>query len=48
MKEASDKLVEEVEGDRTSKFMFKVARQAVKDRWDVIGSGFNRNEMGKM
>jgi hypothetical protein len=48
VKEASDKLVEEMESDKTSKVMFKAARQAVKDRKDVIGSGFIRNEMGKM
>jgi hypothetical protein len=48
VKEASDKMVKEMESDRTSKVMFKAARQAVKDRKDVIGTGYIRDEMGKM
>jgi hypothetical protein len=48
VKEASDKLVKEMESDRTSKVMFKAARQAAKDKKDMIGSGLIRNEMGKM
>jgi hypothetical protein len=48
VKEVSDNLVEDMESDKTSKLMFKAARQAVKDRKDVIGSGFIRNEMGNL
>jgi hypothetical protein len=48
VKEASDKLVKEMESDRTSKVLFKAARQAAKDGKDVIGTGYIRNEMGKM
>lgn len=48
MKEASDKLMKEMEADVSSKKMFKVARQSVKDRKDVIGNGCVRDKFGKL
>ena len=48
MKEASDKLVKEMEDDKSSKVMFRAARQAVRERKDVVGTGCIRDELGKM
>ena len=45
VKEASDKLVQEMEDDKSSKVMFRAARQAVRERKDVVRTGCIRDEM---
>ena len=47
-KEASEKLMDEMEADNSSKKIFKIARQTVKDGKDVIGNGCVRDEMGTL
>ena len=47
-REATDKLVKEMEEDKSSKVLFKAARQAVSDRKDVVGAGCIRDEVGKV
>ena len=48
MKGASDRLMEEMENDKTSKVMFKVARQSVKDKKDVVGNGCVLDKSGRL
>ena len=47
-KEASEKLMGELEADKSSRKIFKVAKQAVKDGKDVLGNGYVRDEMGTL
>ena len=47
-KEASNKLMKEMEADVRSRKMFKVAKQSVKDRKDVTGNGCVRDRFGKL
>ena len=48
MKEASEKLMKEMEDDKRSKIMFKVAKQSMRDNKDVVGSGCVRDRSGKL
>ena len=48
MKEASEKLMKEVEDDKSSRVMFKVAKQSVKDNKDIVGNGCIRNKFGRL
>ncbi len=48
MKEASNKLMTEMEADVRSRKLFRVAKQSVKDRKDVIGNGCVRDRAGKL
>ena len=48
MKGASDRLMEDMEKDKTSKVMFKVARQAEKDKKDVVGNACVLDKFGKL
>ena len=43
MKNASDKLMKEMEVDVSSKKMFKIAKQSRRDRKDAIGNGCVRD-----
>ena len=46
--EASEKLMGELEADKSSSKIFKVAKQAVKDGTDVLGNGYVRDELGTL
>jgi hypothetical protein len=48
MKEASERLMKEMEDDKSSKIMFKIAKQSVKDNKDVVGNGCVRDRSGKL
>ncbi|KAA3670323.1 uncharacterized protein DEA37_0010186 [Paragonimus westermani] len=48
MKGASEKLMKELENDKSSRVMFKVAKQAVKDKKDIIGNGCVRDKSGRL
>ena len=48
MKEASDSLVASMEVDKSSKVMFKMVKQTVRDSKDVIGSGCVRDRLGNL
>jgi hypothetical protein len=39
MREASERLMKEMENDKSSKIMFKIAKQSMKDNKDVVGNG---------
>ena len=47
-KEASEKLICDLEADKSSSKIFKVAKQAVKDGKDVLGNGYVRDELGTL
>jgi hypothetical protein len=47
MREASERLMKEMENDKSSKIMFKIAKQSMKDNKDV-GSGCVRDRSGKL
>jgi hypothetical protein len=48
MKEASERLMKEMENDKSSKIMFKIAKQSMKDKKDVVGNGCVRDRSGKL
>jgi hypothetical protein len=43
MREASERLMKEMENDKSSKIMFKIAKQPMKDNKDVVGNGCVRD-----
>ena len=47
-KQATDKLMKEMEVDVSLKKMFRIAKQSVKDRKDVMGNGCVRDRFGKL
>ena len=48
MKKASDKLMNELEAGENSMKMFKIAKQSMKDRKDMMGNGCVRDRFGKL
>jgi hypothetical protein len=48
MREASERLMKEMENDKSSKIMFKIAKQSMKDNKDVVGNGCVRDRSGKL
>jgi hypothetical protein len=48
IREASERLMKEMENDRSSKIMFKIAKQSMKDNKDVVGNGCVRDRSGKL
>jgi hypothetical protein len=48
MREASERLMKEMENDKSSKIMFKIAKQSMKDNKDVVGNGCFRDRSGKL
>jgi hypothetical protein len=48
MREASERLMREMENDKSSKIMFKIAKQSVKDNKDFEGNGCVRDRSGKL
>jgi prenyltransferase beta subunit len=48
MREASERLIKEMENDKSSKIMFKMAKQSMKDNKDVVGNGCVRDRSGKL
>jgi hypothetical protein len=48
MREASERLMKEMESDKSSKIMFKIVKQSMKDNKDVAGNGCVRDRSGKL
>jgi hypothetical protein len=48
MREASERLMKEMENDKSSKILFKIAKQSMKDNKDVVGNGCVRDRSGKL
>jgi hypothetical protein len=48
MREASERLMKEMENDKSLKIMFKIAKQSMKDNKDVVGNGCVRDRSGKL
>jgi hypothetical protein len=48
MREACERLMKEMENDKSSKIMFKIAKQSMKDNKDVVGNGCVRDRSGKL
>jgi prenyltransferase beta subunit len=48
MKEASERLIKEIENDKSSKIMFKTTKQSVKENKNVLGNGCVRDRSGKL
>jgi hypothetical protein len=48
MREASERLMKEMENDKSSKIMLKIAKQSMKDNKDVVGNGCVRDRSGKL
>jgi hypothetical protein len=48
MREASERLMKEMENDKSSKIMFKIAKQSMKDNKGDVGNGCVRDRSGKL
>jgi hypothetical protein len=48
MREASKSLMKEMENDKSSRIMFKLVKQSMKDNKDVVGNGCVRDRSGKL